>query len=81
MSNGSVPIVSRFASQPEIVSSLGYIINEISKNEIKKKFELYFNLSIEEKKNLKKNILDYTHDKFSYDFHLKKVKKIFENFN
>jgi glycosyltransferase involved in cell wall biosynthesis len=81
MSNGSVPIVSRFASQPEIVSSFGYVVNEISKDQIKEKFEAYFNLSIERKKNLKKNILDYTHEKFSYNFHLKKIKKIFESFN
>ena len=31
MSKGCIPIVSRFASQPEVVSEFGYIVNEISK--------------------------------------------------
>jgi glycosyltransferase involved in cell wall biosynthesis len=81
MSNGCIPIVSRFASQPEIVSEFGYIVNEISKEEIGKKIEIYFNLSVEKKDILKKNILNYTHKKFSYDFHLKKIKSIIENLN
>jgi hypothetical protein len=37
MSNGCIPVVSRFASQPEVVSEFGYIVNEISKEEIVKK--------------------------------------------
>jgi glycosyltransferase involved in cell wall biosynthesis len=81
MSKGCVPIVSRFASQPEVVSDFGYIVNEICKEEIRKTIEIYFNLSVEEKKKIKNNILDYAHKKFSYNSHLKKIKKIFENLN
>jgi hypothetical protein len=81
MSNGCIPVVSRFASQPEVVSEFGYIVNEISKEEIVKKIEIYFNLSVEKKDILKKNILDYAHKKFSYDSHLKKIKSIIENLN
>lgn len=79
MSNGCVPIVSRFASQPEVISDFGYIVNEICKEEIEKKIKIYLNLSVKEKNILKNNILDYTHKKFSYDSHLKKIKKIFQN--
>jgi len=81
MSNGCVPIVSRFASQPEVISNFGYIVNEICKKEISKKIEIYLNLSVEEKNILKNNILDYAHEKFSYASHLKKIKEIFENLN
>jgi glycosyltransferase involved in cell wall biosynthesis len=81
MSKGCVPIVSRFASQPEVVSDFGYIVNEICKKEIRKKIEIYLNLSVQEKNILRNNILDYVHEKFSYDSHLKKIKEIFENLN
>ena len=81
MSRGCVPIVSRFASQPEVVGNIGYIVNEINKNEISYKILEYLNLSVEDKIKLRNNILDFSHDKFSYDNHLKKLKSIFENFN
>jgi len=81
MSNGCVPIVSRFASQPEVISNFGYIVNEICKKEISKKIEIYLNLSVQEKNILQNNILDYAHENFSYASHLKKIKEIFENLN
>lgn len=77
MSNGCIPIVSRFASQPEVVSEFGYIVNEISKEEIVKKIEIYFNLSVEKKDLLKKEILDYTHKKILLRFSSKKNKKCY----
>jgi glycogen synthase len=81
MSNGCVPIVSRFASQPEVISNFGYIVNEICKKEISKKIKIYLNLSVREKNILRSNILDYAHEKFSYTSHLKKIKEIFKSLN
>lgn len=79
MSRGCVPIVSRFSAQPEVVSDFGYVVNEISKEKIVKKIEIYLNLSIERKNMLRNKILDFSHKKFSYDFHLKKIKNVFKN--
>jgi glycosyltransferase involved in cell wall biosynthesis len=81
MSIGCVPIVSRFAAQPEVVSEFGYIVNEICKGEIRKKIEMYLNLSVKDKNILKNNVLDYIHEKFSYDSRKKKIKKIFKSLN
>jgi glycosyltransferase involved in cell wall biosynthesis len=81
MSRGCVPIVSRFASQPEVVSEFGYIVNEISKEDIASKILSYFKLSNKKKFILKNKILDYTHEKFSYNLHLKKIKHIFKSIN
>tara|TARA_B110000027_G_scaffold133728_1_gene163062 strand:+ start:1451 stop:2464 length:1014 start_codon:yes stop_codon:yes gene_type:complete len=81
MSRGCVPIVSRFASQPEVVGNLGYIVNEICKEEIANKILEYLNMPDDKKDILKNKILDYCHEKFSYNLHLKKVKNIFESLN
>ena len=81
MSRGCVPIVSRFASQPEVVSEFGYIVNKISKEDIASKILTYFKLSNKKKFMLKNKILDYTHEKFSYNLRLKKIKHIFKSIN
>ncbi len=76
MSRGCIPIVSRFSAQPEVVSDFGYVVNEVSKEEIARKIENYLNLPIEKKNILRDNILDFTHEKFSYNLHLKEIKNI-----
>ena len=81
MSRGCIPIVSRFASQPEVVEDYGYVVNEICKLKIKSKIIEYFKLSRKEKDIMKEKILDYSHKKFSYDSHLQKLKNILESFN
>ena len=81
MSRGCVPIVSRFASQPEVVGESDYIVNEICKEEIANKILEYLNMPDDKKDILKNKILDYCHEKFSYNLHLKKVKNIFESLN
>jgi hypothetical protein len=81
MSRGSIPVVSRFSAQPEIVSDFGFIVNEICKDEISKRIEIYFNLSVQEKNNLKNNILDFSHKKFAYKLHLKKLQNIINKLN
>jgi len=81
MSRGCVPIVSRFASQPEVVSEFGYIVNEIRKEDIASKILNYLKLSNKKKFILKNKILDYTHEKFSYNLHLEKIKHIFKSIN
>ena len=81
MSRGCFPIVSRFASQPEVVSNIGYIVNEVCKINIAEKILTYLNQTDEKKYILKNKILDFSHEKFSYDFHLKKVKEIFKSLN
>jgi glycosyltransferase involved in cell wall biosynthesis len=81
MSKGCVPIVSRFASQPEVVSEFGYIVNEICKEDIAKKILKYLNLPNGRKIILKNKILDYTHKKFSYNLHLEKIKNIIKSLN
>ena len=79
MSRGCVPVVSRFAAQPEVVSEFGYIVNEVYKVDIAKKIFQYINLTDENRNILKNKILDYTHKKFSYDLHLKNIKAIFKS--
>jgi len=81
MSRGCVPIVSRFASQPEVVSELGYIVNEVNEAEITKKILQYLNLADKEREILKNKILDYTHKKFSYNLHLESIRSIFKSLN
>jgi glycosyltransferase involved in cell wall biosynthesis len=79
MSRGCIPIVSRFSAQPEVVEDFGYIVNEICKEEIAKKIQSYSNLSIEKRDILRDNILDYSHEKFSYNLHLEKIKNTLNN--
>jgi glycosyltransferase involved in cell wall biosynthesis len=81
MSKGCIPIVSRFASQPEVVSNFGYIVNEVCKDDIAKKILIYLDLPDERKNILKNKIFDYSHEKFSYDLHLKKIKDVFKSLN
>ena len=76
MSRGCVPIVSRFSAQPEVVSNFGYVVNEICKKEIAKKIQVYLDLPIEKKNILRNNVLDFSHEKFSFNLHLKKLKNI-----
>ena len=79
MSRGCVPLVSRFASQPEIVGTHGIIINDINHIEISNKILDYLKLSPQERFKNKQKILDYCHEKFSYKKHLEKYKEIFES--
>lgn len=81
MSRGCVPVVSRFASQPEVIGESGFIVNEINKAEIAKKILQYLNLSDDKKNELRTNILNFVHNKFSYDLHLKSIKNIFQSLN
>ncbi len=81
MARGAMPIVSRFSAQPESVYDFGYIVNEICKDEIRKKIEMYFGLSNKEKNILKNNILDFSHKKSAYNFRLKNLKNIISELN
>ena len=81
MSRGCVPVVSRFASQPEVIGESGFIVNEINKAEIAKKILQYLNLSDDKKNELRTNILNFVHNKFSYNLHLKSIKDIFQSLN
>ena len=60
MSRGCIPIVSRFASQPDVVKDYGYIVNEIDKDDIAKKILVYLNLTNENKDILRNKILKTT---------------------
>ena len=81
MSKGAIPIVSRFSAQPEVVSVFGFMVNEICKDEIRKKIQIYFDLSDQEKNILKNSILNFSHKKFSYKLHLKRLQNLINELN
>ena len=63
----------------KVVSNHGYIVYDISKEEIANKINYYISLSKERKNLLRAETLNYCHEKFSYNSHLKKMKSIFKD--
>jgi glycosyltransferase involved in cell wall biosynthesis len=76
MSVGCVPLVSRYTAQPEIVDDYGLIVSQINKEEIARKIFDYLNLKEEEKISYHISVLDYCHDKFSFETHCNELSNL-----
>jgi glycosyltransferase involved in cell wall biosynthesis len=78
MSYGTPCIVSANTAQPEVVMNTGYIINQISSDEIYKAILDYTNKSISNRENMIENVRFTTSEFHSYESRLKAYLKLFD---
>ena len=78
---GALPVVSKYTAQPETVPDNRFIPEDMKPGSIAKTLSLIINLKKDDRDKAKKKAMKYVHDKFSFEKHLKEVKKILRDLN
>lgn len=81
MSQGCIPIVSRYAAQPETVPSFQYIVESITGYSIAEKLTEICGLDVRCRQRLSKQCIEYVNEKFSHKNHVLAIEQILNQLN
>ncbi len=76
MSFGLPALVSRYTAQPEVVGSIGFVVHELSDQNIYECLADFINLDLTAREKIMNNIAKRIIDQFSYEIRLKNYKNI-----
>ena len=79
MSNGSIPIVSNLTAQPEVVGNAGYLIDNITEDEIFITLKQAISIDIKKKISFLNLIEKHINDNFKFEIRCNNFKKILKS--